>query len=97
MEPVVDTGETREVLMKVSELIEKLQALPQDMQVIAISTDDVQFDPADIFVGSFDVDENLRRVEELVDEAKREEENPEELAYRLEEIESSKTVVIGLW
>ena len=83
--------------MKVSELIEKLQALPHDMQVIAITTDDVQFDPADVFVGAFDGDENFRRVEEVVYEAKQNEEDPEELADKIAQIEESKTVVIGLW
>lgn len=97
MGPVGTPGKQERSKMKVSELIEKLQALPQDMQVIAITTDDVQFDPADVFVGAFDGDENFRRVEEVVDEAKREEEDPEELAYKLEEIEMSRTAVIGLW
>ena len=47
--------------MKVSELIEKLQALPPDLNVIAINTDDIEVDPVEVFIGAMSPDETYRR------------------------------------
>ena len=84
--------------MKVSELIEKLQALPPDLNVIAINTDDIEVDPVEVFIGAMSPDETYRRFDELVEAAKADlSDDPEGLEEAIDELNMSQIAVIGCW